>query len=511
MLIGLDVGTSGLKAIAIDPADAGEVVASVTREYALSTPSAGWAEQNPDDYERAAIEALTEIAKKLGARASEVKGIGLSGQMHSSVLLDADLKVTTPALLWCDTRTSVECREIEQKLGTTGLARTSGNAALEGFTLPKLLWLRKHHSEAWRRTRHVLMPKDLVALRLTGSLSSDVSDASGTLAFGPRTRTWSTEILDAFDIDRSLFPDVGESWSAIGSLLPEVATRVGLPTSVIVARGAADNAAGAVGLGVVRAGVGMVSVGTSGVVLATTPSFVVDPTLRLHSFCHANTSGYYVMGVMLAAGGALRWFRDTLAPDWAAQARAAGRDPYDRIFEAVDSSPVGARGTWFLPYLMGERTPHADANARGCFVGMSAVTTREDLARAVVEGITFGLADSLHLIRRLDPPPALRELRATGGGARSSLWRQVMADVFGLDIVTTTSTEGPAFGAAILGGVASGVFASVEQGTDALVKETSRTLADPVRHARYRELHDEFRSLYVALRDRFTVEASLAR
>ncbi len=503
MLVGLDVGTSGLKAIAVDP-ESGEVRATATHEYPLHTPRPGWAEQDGADFLSATEKALAEIASALGEDAKRVIGIGLSGQMHSAMLLDEKRQLVRRAILWCDTRTTDACRTITDRLGTAGLAETVGNAALEGFTLPKLVWLKRHEPEVYARVCSVVMPKDYVALALTGELGTEVSDASGTLAFEPGNKRWSPTVLDALEISRSLFPDVGESTSLAGALRPALAERVGLPAGIPVARGAADNAAGAVGLGVVRPGIGMASVGTSGVIFAPTPRFEVDRQLRLHSFCHAVPGRYYVMGVMLAAGGALRWYRDVLCAEAMTEAKRTGGDPYERIVADAERAAVGAGGLIFLPYIMGERTPHNDANARASFVGMTARTTKSDFSRSVIEGITFGLADSIELMRSLDNPPELRELRVTGGGAKSPFWRQLMADVFGLTISTTSSTEGPAFGAAMLGGVAAGVFDDVDQAADSLVEVIDRVEPDQERHERYAEVHVIYRRLYDDLSARFS-------
>ena len=503
ILIGVDVGTSGLKAIAVD-AGSGQVLASATHAYPLSTPHPGWAEQDPADFAGALALGLRSIAAALGKQARDVRAIGLTGQMHTAVLLDEARLPVRPAILWCDTRTSAECEAIRAKLGDEGLRRTTGNRALEGFTLSKLLWLRAHEPEVFARVDKVLMPKDHAGYLLTGELGADVSDASGTLAFDPAARAWSAEVLGAFGLPASLFPEVGDSPSVLGPLTLAMAEEVGLPAGIPVARGAADNAAGAVGLGVVRPGRAMASIGTSGVVLAHTKGYLVEPSMRLHSFCHAVPGQYYAMGVMLSAGGALRWYRDVLSDGEKIAAELGGVDPYEIITDSASTARAGGRGLIFLPYLMGERTPYADAGARGALVGLTARTTKADISRAVLEGITFGLCDSLDLIREIDPGGAgVGEIRLTGGGARSRFWRQMMADVFDAPVALTTSTEGPAFGAAILGGVAAGAFASVEEAADALVHVTSRVTPEPVAAARYRDIHAVYRGLYGDLRERF--------
>ncbi len=506
LLVGVDVGTSGLKAVAIDE-ESGRAAASATQEYPLATPHPGWAEQDPADFERALGLALRELTAALGPRAGAIRAVGLTGQMHSAVLLDVARRPVRPAMLWCDTRTTAECAAIRAALGDAGLRRTVGNRALAGFTLPKLLWLRAHEPDAYALVDQVLMPKDWAGWLLTGEIGADVSDASGTLAFDPGARRWSDEILAALDVPASLWPPVGDSPSILGHLSASMASLTGLPAGIPVARGAADNAAGAVGLGVVRPGRALASLGTSGVVLAHSPGYAVEPAMRLHTFCHAVPGAYYAMGVMLAAGGALRWYRDVLCDGEKLGAEIRGADAYEIITDTASTARAGAGGLLFLPYLMGERTPHDDALARGALVGLTARTTKAEVSRAVLEGITFGLCDSLDLLRlaghRCD------EIRLTGGGARSRFWRQMMADVFDTEVALTTSTEGPAFGAALLGGVAAGAFSSVEEAADALVHVSARVAPDPVDAARYREIHAAYRGLYADLHDRFRALARL--
>lgn len=497
--LGLDVGTSSTKVVALD-LDTGKVIAEASKGYPLSTPRPGWAEQDPALWTAAALEVLRAVAQKLGPRASEVVGLGLSGQMHSAVFLDDARDVLRPAILWCDTRTTAECEEIERKATREGLARMVGNAALEGFTLPKLLWLQKHEPEVYGRVRHVLMPKDFVALALTGELGTDVSDASGTLAFSPREGRRADELLTLLGLDPAIFPSASAASAARGTLRAEVASLVGLPVATVVACGAADNAAAALGLGAIEPRIGLVSIGTSGVVLLPTARVAEDPSLRLHVFASAVPGGSYVMGVMLAAGLALRWYRDTLAAEEVAIACARGVDPYTVIEDSAARSEPGARGVVFLPYLLGERTPHVDARASGAFVGVTARTTRDDLARAVMEGIVYGLADLLACASSLESPVAPQVLRATGGGARSLLFRSLLADVLGLPVETTESVEGGALGAAILAAVASGAVETVEQGVARAVTVVSRTEPDPVRGESYRARLAIYRSLYPALR-----------
>lgn len=497
LLIGLDAGTSAVKAIAVDARN-GSVLASESAGLALSTPRPGWAEQSPEEIAAAAKDALRALAHSLGKKVGSVRGIGLTGQMHSAVALDEAHEVVRPAILWCDTRTTAECEEIVHTVGVEKLRDTVGNRALEGFTLPKLLWIRRREPEAYARVKHVMMPKDYVGLMLTGVIGTDDSDASGTLAFDVRGRHWSQEVLRALDVDPAIFPPSGSSSSLLGHLTPEISTELGLPANLPVARGAADNAAAAAGLGVLRKGRALVSIGTSGVVLAHRDACEIDPEMKLHAFCHAAAGKYYSMGVMLAAGGALRWYRDILCDGERIAAEVRGDDAYDIISEAASTAKIGAGGVVFLPYLMGERTPHADAYARACLIGATARTTKADISRAVLEGITFGLADSLDLM----DASSIEEIRVTGGGARNPFWRKLMADVFGAPIVTTTSTEGAAYGAALLAAEVSGAFGSVEEAADALVHGAASVQPDRHASARYADVRAIYRRLYVDLKDR---------
>jgi xylulokinase len=506
LLVGLDVGTSAVKAIAID-ARSGEVVASASRPLDLETPRPGFAEQDPRTYCDESIAALAALAHRLGPRRDAVAAIGLSGQMHTAVFLDAARLPLGPAMLWCDGRATEACAEILAAVGTERLAATVGNRPLEGFTLPKLLWLRRHQPEVFARVDRVVMPKDFVRYRLTGELGTDRSDASGTLAFDQKSGRFSDEVLDRVGAPRDVWPAAHGSAEIAGALLDDVAASTGLPPRTPVAFGAADNAAAAVGLGVVRAGRAMASIGTSGVVLAHADTFDVGADLPLHTFAHALPGRFYQMGVMLAAGGALRWYRDVLCDGEKLAAELRAADAYDVIVDSASTARPGANGLLFLPYLSGERTPHHDVAARGAFVGLGAHTSKADLSRAVLEGITFGLKDSLDLLRAQGP---IELLRFTGGGAKSQFWRQLVADVLEVEVALTTSSEGPAFGAAILAGVGAGVFASIEDAADALVHVTARSLPDPIASARYRAIHAEYRALYGDLRGRFRALGSLA-
>ena len=468
-LVGLDVGTTGVKALALSPD--GEVLARAEESYELSTPQPGWAEQDPEDWWRAA-----ELA--LAALGGETTSIGLSGQMHGLVVLDERDRVLRPAILWNDQRTEAECAEIEERVGLTRLIQLTGNRALTGFTAPKLLWLRRHEPTTYAQVAHMLLPKDYVRLRLTGEHAIDVADASGTLLFDVARRRWSQEMLEALELDPDWLPRALES--------PEVSgeTVAGIP----VAAGAGDQAAAALGVGVDRPGPVSVVLGTSGVVFAALPAFAADPQARVHAFCHAVPGGWHAMGVMLSAGGSLRWLRDVLGP----------RGGYDELTAAAEAWPAGTEGLTFLPYLSGERTPHADPHARAAFAGFTLRHDRGALVRAVLEGVAYGLRDSLELLRDLGVDP--RDGRVSGGGARSELWLRILASVLGLPIRRTTADEGSAYGAALLGGVAAGVFRDVHEAVATCVRLLDPVDPDPEWVDAYEHGYRRFQLLYPALR-----------
>ena len=468
-LVGLDVGTTGVKALALSPE--GDVLARVEESYELSTPHPGWAEQDPEDWWRAAERALAALGGQPAA-------IGLSGQMHGLVVLDDRDRVLRPAILWNDQRTEAECVEIEERVGLARLIQLTGNRALTGFTAPKLLWLRRHEPTTYAQVAHVLLPKDYVRLRLTGEHVIDVADASGTLLFDVARRRWSQEMLEALQLDPAWLPRALES--------PEVSgeTVAGIP----VAAGAGDQAAAALGVGVDRPGPVSVVLGTSGVVFAALPAFAADPQARVHAFCHAVPGGWHAMGVMLSAGGSLRWLRDVLGP----------RGGYDELTAAAEEWPAGTEGLSFLPYLSGERTPHADPHARAAYAGLTLRHHRGALVRAVLEGVAYGLRDSLELLRELGVDP--RDGRVSGGGARSDLWLRILASVLRLPIRRTAADEGSAFGAALLGGVAAGVFRDVHEAVATCVRLLEPVDPDPQWVDAYEHGYRRFQLLYPALR-----------
>jgi xylulokinase len=469
-LVGLDVGTTGVKALRISAE--GEVLARAEEEYPLATPQPGWAEQDPEDWWRAAESALAQV------RGDGVAGIGLSGQMHGLVALDEAHSVLRPAILWNDQRTGEECAEIEALLGLRELVQLTGNRALPGFTAPKILWLRKHEPDVYARIAHVLLPKDYVRLRLTGERATDVADASGTLLFDVAGRQWSEEVLQALDIPGEWLPAALESPAVSGQ------TAAGVP----VAAGAGDQAAGALGVGVDRPGPLSVVLGTSGVVFAALPGFATDADGRVHAFCHAVPDGWHAMGVMLSAAGSLGWLRSVVARG----------EPADEVVAEAEAWQPGAEGLTFLPYLAGERTPHVDPNARAAFTGLSLRHDRGALVRAVLEGVAFGLRDSLELLRELGVEPA--SARVSGGGARSELWLRIVASVLELPLERTAAEEGAAFGAALLSGVAAGVFADVHEAVAATVRVRETVEPEPDWVRPYAGAYERFRALYPALR-----------
>jgi xylulokinase len=474
--IGVDVGTTAVKTIAIS--QEGEVIARAEQGYPLSTPRQGWSEQDPEDWWRA-TQATLEAVSAAGVR--DVRGIGLSGQMHGLVCLDERDRVLRPAILWNDQRTGAECAEIEERVGLQRLIQLTGNRALTGFTAPKLLWLRRHEPDLYSRIAHVLLPKDYVRLRLTGEHAMDVTDASGTLLFDVERRCWSDEVTQVLEVRRSWLPRVLES--------PEVSGRTA--DGVAVAAGAGDQAAAALGVGVDRPGPLSVVLGTSGVVFAALPAFAADPQARVHAFCHAVPGGWHAMGVMLSAAGSLQWFRDALA----------GGVPFAELDAEAARWAPGCEGLIFLPYLTGERTPHADPEARGAFVGLSLRHDRAALVRAVLEGVAYGLRDSLELLSALGVRAEAG--RASGGGARSRLWLRVVASALGLPLELTVVEEGSAYGAALLAGVAGGAFADVHQAVDACVHVRDVVEPDRAWQEAYADGYQRFRELYPALRPHF--------
>jgi xylulokinase len=490
--LGVDVGTSGVKAVLVD--EKGEVRGSATAPLRLLTPRPGWAEQRPEDWWAASRAAIKKVMASRRARAPKVGAVGLSGQMHSSVFLDKAGAVVRPALLWCDGRTTEECLEITERVGEDNLRAWACNPALEGFTLPKVLWLRKHEPAAFARVAKVVLAKDYVRYQLTGALATDPSDASATLMYDTARGRWSRPLLQAVGLHEDLLPDVGASSEVLGLVTPAASRATGLPVGTPVVGGGADNACGAAGVGVVSPGEAVASWGTSGTVLAPTSTPKVDPSLRAHTFRHVLPDTWYVMGVMLTAGGAFSWHRRELARE------LANKKDGDAVLGAEAAEvPIGAEGVTFLPYLQGERTPHRDAAARGAFVGLTLAHTRAHLTRAVLEAICFGLRDSLTIVRDLGLP--LQTLLLTGGGAKSPLIRKLQAEVYGMPVVTVNREEGPAYGAALLAAVGAGAFPDLPAACRATLKRNRPEKPTPGAHEAYDEPYRRFRALYPVLKE----------
>ncbi len=507
-LIGIDVGTTGAKTILID--EQGNLVASSLEEYPLHTPRPKWAEQDPADWWRATVDSIKNVLAQSKVKPDDVKGVGLSGQMHGLVLIDKDYNVLRPAILWCDVRTTEQCRYITEKVGKDLLVRSTCNPALEGFTAPKVIWVRDNEPEIYEKAFKMMLPKDYVRFLLTGEIASEVSDAAGTILFDVRNREWSREVLDKLEISPDLMPPCYESIDVCGRITSKVAEMTGLKPGTPVVGGGADNACTAVGNGIVVTGKTSASIGTSGTMLTPTDTPEVDPDLRAHTFCHCVPHKWYIMGVMLSAGGAFRWFRDTLGDKEVEQAAEKGVDPYEILTQEAAKVEPGCEGLVFLPYLIGERTPHGDANAKGVFFGLTLRHKKEHIVRSVMEGVTFGMRDSLEIIRGLGLN--VGQITATGGGGRSALWRQMQADIYGAEVVTINIAEGPAFGAAILAGVGAEVYNSIQEATSEIVKVTSKTqpIKDNVRV--YEEYYRIYRSLYPALKPEFdSVSETVAR
>ena len=491
-LLGIDVGTGGSRAVLCD--EAGRVAASATVEHApFAQPHPGWAEQDARDWWRAAAAAVRAALEGGGVSPEEVACVGLTGQMHGAVLLDARDEVLRPAIIWCDLRTHEQCRALTERVGRERLISLVSNPALEGFTLPKLLWVREREPEVWSRVRAVLLPKDYVRLRLTGESATDVADASGTLLFDVARRRWSDEMLALAELDPGLLPRAYESVEVTGRVSREGAEATGLRAGTPVVAGAGDQAAGAVGMGIVRPGAVSATVGTSGVVFAATDRPALDPRGRVHTFCHAVPGRWHVMGVTQGAGLSLRWFRDQFGagPD-------DGRDPYERLTAEAAGAPPGAGGVLWAPYLMGERTPHLDPHARAALVGLNASHTRAHVVRAVIEGVTFSLRDTLTVFAEMGVP--VETIRLGGGGARSALWRQTQADVYGREVEVVEAEEGGAYGAALLAGVGAGAWASVEEACAACVRVRERTRPDPAASRLLDAQYRIYQAIYPALR-----------
>ncbi|MGH9452262.1 MAG: xylulokinase [Terriglobia bacterium] len=497
-MMGIDVGTSGTRAVILRPG--GEVAGSATVDHKpMSMPKPGWAEQSPEDWWSAAIGAVRAALDQASLEGADITAVGLSGQMHGVVLLDRANIVLRPALLWCDQRTQKQCDWITNRVGKDQLIRWVLNPALTGFSAPKLLWIREHEPRVYERAAHFLLPKDYLRLKLTGDFATDVSDASGTLLFDVAHRRWSDEVLQSLQIDRSLLPRAYESPEITGEISSEAALLTGLRSGTPVVAGAGDQAASAVGSGIVVQGLTSATLGTSGVIFAFTSEPKLDPQGRIHTFCHAVPGKWQVMGVTQGAGLSLRWFREQFAESEAWYARQVGLDAYEVIIREALNAPPGCDGLLFLPYLMGERTPHLDAEARGMWFGLTAAHTRGHMIRSILEGVAFSLRDSLEIFRQLKIP--VKQVRASGGGSRSPLWRRIQADIYAEELVTLEESEGSAYGAALLAGVGSGSYSSVEEAVRESVRVRERLAPDGMNTIVYDQLYQVYRQLYPAVRD----------
>ncbi|TCP27819.1 xylulokinase [Scopulibacillus darangshiensis] len=483
--IGIDLGTSGVKLIFMKKVGVAE--RQVTKEYPIHHPQAGWSEQDPEDWWQATAEGLRELTE--GIEPADIKAIGVSGQMHGLVVVDKKGDVLTPAILWNDQRTDEECEYLNEVIGRDLLTKYTGNMALTGFTAPKILWLKKHKPEVAERAQFFMLPKDYIGYKLTGACFTDVSDASGTLYFNVKERTWSKEMLDVLGISESMLPTVHESYEIAGTVNEQAAVETGLPTGVKVAAGAGDNAAGAVGSAIIDEGTTLVSLGTSGVVFSPQEHYAVDKGNRLHSFCDASGK-WHIMGVMLSAAASLKWWVEDVQ-----------HGNFDALLAEAEGAPAGSKGLYFLPYLSGERTPHNDPNARGTFAGLSPLHTRADMTRAVLEGVIFALFESVDILKQLHIP--FSQVKVIGGGTKSPLWMQILADLFNVRVITAHDPGGPAIGAAILAAVGDGAYQSVQEACGTM--DSTDVIYEPKEsnHAIYSRMYPLFQKLYVSLKDVF--------
>jgi xylulokinase len=498
-LLGIDVGTSGTRCILID--EDGTIAASAIKEYPLYTPKPGWAQQNPMDWYDATISTMKEVLEASSISGSSVKAIGLSGQMHGSVFLDKDNNVIRPAILWCDQRTEPQCQEIYDIFGYENFIKLSYNKALPGFTSPKIMWLSENEPENYGKVYKILLPKDYIRFMISGTYATEVSDASGMLLMDIKKRTWSEEILDGLKINKSFLADIFESPQISAYLDGKTAKLTGLIAGTPIAGGGGDNAAGNVGSGIIKQGIISDSIGTSGVVFAHSDKPVYDPQGRLHSFCHAVPGKWHLMGVTLAAAGSQKWYYDTFGPSRAIEKERPDLKKYKLLDAEAQKVKPGSEGLIFLPYLTGERTPYADAYARGVFFGMSYIHTQDHFVRAIMEGVAYSQLDCLNLMRKLGINS--EKIVLIGGGSRSKIWKEIICDTLESPIITLKNEEGPAFGAALLSGVGCGIYKSVEDAVNKAVKPLSELTPDKANFKTYRKSYEIYSSLYSSLKEDF--------
>ena len=495
-VIGVDCGTSGTKTVLFD--ESGKVIASKTIEYPMYQPKNGYAEQDPADWSNAMINTIKAVMTQSGVSKDDVKGIGISGQMHGLVMLDKDGNVLRKSIIWCDQRTAKEVEEMNEKLGEKKLIEITANPALTGWTAAKILWVKNNEPEIYEKCAHILLPKDYLRFILTGEFATEVSDASGMQLLNVPNRCWSDEVLSALEIDKSLLGKVYESCEVTGEVTAEMAELTGLKAGTIVVGGAGDNAAAAVGTGVVEDGKAFTTIGTSGVVFAHTSSISIDPKGRVHTCCAAVPNSWHVMGVTQGAGLSLKWFRDNFCNAEKETASLMGVDEYYLMDKEAETVPVGANRLLYLPYLMGERTPHLDPDARGVFFGLSAMHTKKDMLRAVLEGVSYSLRDCVEVFREMNIN--VSDMMACGGGGTSPLWRSMLADLYNCPVKTVASKEGPALGVALLATVGAGIYSSVPEACKAVIKtdKTQEPISENV--PEYEKYYQLYREIYPALK-----------
>lgn len=504
-LIGVDCGTSGTKTVLFD--EKGTVISSVTVEYPMYQPKNGYAEQDPADWANAMVKTIQAVMSKSGVSKEDVKGVGISGQMHGLVMLDGEGNVLRKSIIWCDQRTAAEVEEMNSKLGREKLTRITANPALTGWTAAKILWVKNNEPEIYEKCRHILLPKDYLRYVLTGEFATEVSDASGMQLLDVPNRCWSEEVCRALDIDMSMLGKVYESCEVTGQVSAEMAEKTGLKAGTIVVGGAGDNAAAAVGTGVAADGKAFTTIGTSGVVFAHTSQISIDPKGRVHTCCAAVPNSWHVMGVTQAAGLSLRWFRDNFCGDLQAEADKLGEDVYNLMNAKAAQYPVGSDRLLYLPYLMGERTPHLDPDARGVFFGLSAMHTRDTMIRAVMEGVSYSLRDCVEVFREMNI--SVSDMMACGGGGNSPLWRSMLADLYNCPVKTASSKEGPALGVALLAAVGAGIYSSVPEACAAVVKTDKVQEPDKNNVPEYEKYYQLYREIYPALKAEYGKLAKL--
>jgi xylulokinase len=498
-VIGVDCGTSGTKTVLFD--EKGSVIASKTIEYPMFQPKNGYAEQEPLHWKNAMLDTIKAVVADSGAERSEIVGIGISGQMHGLVLLDKDGNVLRRSIIWCDQRTAAEVDEMNRIVGRDRLVEITANPALTGWTAAKILWVKNNEPEIYSRIAHILLPKDYLRYVLTGEFSTEVSDASGTQLLDVPNRKWSDELLTAFEIDKNWLGKVYESCEVTGTLTRAMADELGLSPKTVVVGGAGDNAAAAVGTGVVQDGRAFTTIGTSGVVFAHTSAISIDKGGRVHTCCAAVPNSWHVMGVTQGAGLSLKWFRDNFCSDFKSAAGVMGVDEYYLMDKAAEKIPVGAERLLYMPYLMGERTPHLDPDARGVFFGLSAMHTRQHMLRAVMEGVAYSLRDCVEVFREMGISTG--SMMACGGGGTSQLWRSMLAELYNCEVTTAASKEGPALGVAILASVGTGIYSTVQEACEAIVKTDKVQIPDAENAEVYEKYYQLYRKLYPAMKNSF--------